>query len=877
MVNRFKRHTPFSWGLYILAIICFTILPMRSSAQITIKEKLQLGNQLSTKQKSTNQQPSLFSFWGPPQMIASKSGKLKIYLNELERYHDAIPDSAALVIHILNKEKDLKKRIALKQHLDTVLVSQGTYGCPGDWYFYGSGPFRYTRTTGNPTGQDGMVNNLHGQRKEGERWVSYSDQNKNYAGRRRLSISWRPPEITNNYRRPDPTIRRSFMEFNFSIPPQVKVKNATLTIEQGSLLSETDPNYLEPDKYIYLYKVSDAWSSSSLTWNNQPGIYGDPIKIKKSSRHNINDVYLWFDINVAPFVKNWIANPNGNYGVRFSLKGGDGSDALSFYSGNGPEYTQPVLSIDFTNPKWSRKNSVITVGNVSKGDTVRFTYDNLGGPQDYSNVIGPINHYYYQFRGIEDAVDTSKVKQGYALSFLNTQKSNLCRSSWLPTEFMGAFAFVAGAAGDKIMLGETKYYAAVREDPGDPSSDIKIKRVEAGSSASPAVPDGLVAGAFGDHPIEVLSGGKSGVYWSRKWATINDDGTVKQGDLPSGMIRVIGRYWSADKDYKVKLQATSGGSSASLKISVVKPDRLGNDTDEKTYTDALQKNYDLDSLAIHYGGKYGIPPQFLKGMISQESSGKAAYRYEENTDYKYEMNDRTNYPDVRRRMENNFYWIADKNDEGNPPIPANHIVFENQGYGGSYPGFVGTMFDVFKKKREDEIENRFEIQQQLKNYKDVVERELKDQAVPNDSIQIKADKIANSQLNEWIKNEYRGGLSSIAKQTRIVASYGPLQLMYLYGFYENTYPENRVYLPETMNEDVNVGIKYAIKFFIYRKFNQSYSDTDAKFSQNNNWPHGFEESLRRGANVYNGNNGSSTGKGYGDKIWVWARKYELEN
>lgn len=54
----------------------------------------------------------------------------------------------------------------------------------------------------------------------------------------------------------------------------------------------------------------------------------------------------------------------------------------------------------------------------------------------------------------------------------------------------------------------------------------------------------------------------------------SSDGTLIMHDLPSGIIRLAGRYWEAGK-YKVKLKVNHGGKTGELEITVVKPDRLG--------------------------------------------------------------------------------------------------------------------------------------------------------------------------------------------------------------------------------------------------------------------------------------------------------------
>lgn len=800
-------------------------------------------------------------------MVVSRNGDLKVYLHELERYHDAIPDSAALVVHIFNKNRKQIKRFSLTQYLDEPLVSEGTYGCRDNWYFYGAGPFTYTRTTGHPTASEGVVNSLQRQRKNSDgQWELFSLRDKNYDAPSRLPISWLPPETTENLRRPDPAISRSFMDFNFSIPPYVNVVNATLTVEQNYSLPETHPLYLEPDKSIYIHKVSDEWDSRLLTWNNQPGVTGNPLKIKKSSRHNIYDVYLWYDIDVTALAEDWVGHPDKYHGLRFSLKGWDGKDRITFISGNNHVYERPVISIDFTNPRWSRENSIIPVGSVSKGDTVRFTYDNLGPPQDYSNVTGPIS--YRQFDGIERVIDTAEVKEGYALSFLNTHKSSLCESEWLPTEFMGAFAFIEGNATDKIMLGATKYYAALWKDPAK-KEHITIEEVETDGNGEPIEPSGLIGNAFENNPIEVMAGGKSGVYWERKWATVNNDGSISSAPLPSGMIRVVGRYWEQGKDYKVKLKAEAAGGNGEMEIEVVKPNQLGNKYGKAR--DVFDEVVDMDSVIIANAGKYGIPPQWIKGQMQKETDpigfnfpegseeGFApAYRYEP-FNWEFIMRD---IEDINSNpYEDNPFWVTENSMGVDIPPAHKNIIYK------PYPKEPLTVWDMVNKNSHITNNNNFAIYGkhlssgkmdfEVYEYSNIqqIYDEIKNTLRENysgDTLYTKArDSIAIFLKTKWKGPEERqlanfeGGLENLYAQTRIASSYGLIQMMY-HNATKKGYDIKNNNAPEYLNE-VGTFFPFAMDLHLENlgKVIDKPNITDS------NWAEGFEQVLMRLFNKWN--------------------------
>jgi hypothetical protein len=117
-------------------------------------------------------------------------------------------------------------------------------------------------------------------------------------------------------------------------------------------------------------------------------------------------------------------------------------------------------------------------------------------------------------------------------------------------------------------------------------------------------------------PAEAIPADKSGGYWERKRAIIDNNGSITVQEVPDGIVRVIGRYWENGKTYKVKLKASSGNRTGTLEITVVRPDKLGDKYAKAK--DVFDKVINVDSLIIANAGKYGIPPQLLKAHISGE-------------------------------------------------------------------------------------------------------------------------------------------------------------------------------------------------------------------------------------------------------------------
>lgn len=187
----------------------------------------------------------------------------------------------------------------------------------------------------------------------------------------------------------------------------------------------------------------------------------------------------------------------------------------------------------------------------------------------------------------------------------------------------------------EILLGQTKYYYVLQKSDG-------TKSIEA--TPDPVNP-GVQNDVWHDDALAVLtdkpnSGKRAGVYWEKK----SPDGKA----LPTGMIRLIGRYWAADSLYKVNLTAIHEGT-LNINIEVKKPsklidwDRVGNKpdfangNDYSQTIDAFRRPLNIDDMVIDTAGRYGIPPQIIKGQMYQESfkgsSGDLprfypSYRYE---------------------------------------------------------------------------------------------------------------------------------------------------------------------------------------------------------------------------------------------------------
>ena len=223
-----------------------------------------------------------------------------------------------------------------------------------------------------------------------------------------------------------------------------------------------------------------------------------------------------------------------------------------------------------------------------------------------------------------------------------------------------------------ILLGETKYFYAVwvEDDPwletpylricetdspvlpaGAEASDVWVNREPVYDPVCRCIQPGPPLPPVLNMEYGENAGSRLGVYWEK-----NKPVPGGTGDLPVGMIRLVGRYWHADSVYMVnlialKLVSYAGGErpfGSSVPIEVKKPDVLGepdltNLARHSIVKDVTNGDLDLDALVIKYAGENGIPPQVIKGQIEKETTFKPAWRYEPFRDLEWQRNNYEKY------------------------------------------------------------------------------------------------------------------------------------------------------------------------------------------------------------------------------------------
>jgi hypothetical protein len=360
-----------------------------------------------------------------------------------------------------------------------------------------------------------------------------------------------------------------------------------------------------------------------------------------------------------------------------------------------------------------------------------------------------------------------------------------------------------------ILLGESKYYCVVEN--GD-----KIEIKDDGDFANP--PTNRLPGATFDDLVAANGSEKNPVYWEYK----KPDGT----DLTKEMIRLIGRYWEEGKTFKATLTVHADGKDASIDIVVLKPGKLGNKWQQTK--DVHGVSFNIDDTCIVYGGKFGIPPHFLKAQIFNEASknldgvvGKGfapTYLYEPYTyQYKWAWKNDKRYKHgmwlVDTKRTNQSQWMGTGkpvSDHSNvqdftyPTIPHTvwDMIRDHSQLVNATSGFSHTKYG--KRNPDGTMDFYPDVYKTINNkYNELLELVMTayffGAGVPGKTY---AD-ISREYMINYLQNDWEGGAINSDAQTRVASSYGWFQFMYSTAVEDPilTYPNsNHEVSPEDLNE-----------------------------------------------------------------------------
>ncbi|MBN1888840.1 MAG: DNRLRE domain-containing protein [Thermoflexales bacterium] len=145
-----------------------------------------------------------------------------------------------------------------------------------------------------------------------------------------------------DYLNPDGMIARSMVKFDLSVVPADAVLNsAVLRVYKGASY-DFDGEW----RTITAYRISSAWSESSVTWNTRPD-----YSTAYGSASVPHDTYDWHSFDVTGLVQGWINGHLANFGIMLRGPEWSGNDSSwkAFYTRErGDPYT-PQLVLNYAN------------------------------------------------------------------------------------------------------------------------------------------------------------------------------------------------------------------------------------------------------------------------------------------------------------------------------------------------------------------------------------------------------------------------------------------------------------------------------------------------------------------------------------------------
>jgi len=432
----------------------------------------------------------------------------------------------------------------------------------------------------------------------------------------------------------------------------------------------------------------------------------------------------------------------------------------------------------------------------------------------------------------------------------------------------------------EILLGETKYFGVKKKTE---TGELKIEEIKTDYGNEPKFPadaDGWEwqkSDVWPTEPVEKIEGDKVGVYWEKEKPVWN--GNIKQNNLKKGILRIIGKYWESGKTFKVKLKTLKlGDKEASINLTVKSPGKLlikDNNPSYRNSKDIRNNELDIDNYLIENGGKYGIPPQLLKGQLFEEAYHREnesfwpTYRYEPWYDL------RSRKGKFKEEYKKQPYWVNESGmgiENGGEPVPIDHqnvkpnlnfstptpypnspmkigdYVADNLGeyYRGRHLNRKFSGAPMYGPSKLQEIWNFL-----VKYYS----------TLGNGDTELQADYF----IRIYLKQTYK----DIA-QTRKAASYGYFQMLYTtaimkepkgpnYPRWPGNYPA-----PEKIN-DQDISTPY-IMDHLKSNIITILKNTSKTFDKND-WTNGFEQAWFDSYHLYNNRSD------YDDNVFIFSKKF----
>ena len=174
-------------------------------------------------------------------------------------------------------------------------------------------------------------------------------------------------------------IRRTYIKFN--IPEAIQantVTSARLEVEKSSGYTPT----------IRAFRVSDSWSSGTITWNNKPGftaLNASEISAQLSSGSS------WYVMYVTEIVRQWVNKEKTNHGfVLVDMTENDPNHWTTWYSSDAVSPHKPELYITYSGPEIPSTPPTTTKGAVLLGvpsQEDNYTHDHTSAFDTISPVL----------------------------------------------------------------------------------------------------------------------------------------------------------------------------------------------------------------------------------------------------------------------------------------------------------------------------------------------------------------------------------------------------------------------------------------------------------------------------------------------------------
>ena len=141
-----------------------------------------------------------------------------------------------------------------------------------------------------------------------------------------------------------PKVFRSFISYDLSSIPA----NAIIVDAKLKLVTHTVNNTISHP--IFVQRVSQSWSGSTVTWNNQPNVYTyDQLSFTHAQTSGTGTHQL----NVTAHVQKMVKDPSTNQGWRIRLQSETGASTfgLMYHSSEATSSSnRPVLTVEYVLP-----------------------------------------------------------------------------------------------------------------------------------------------------------------------------------------------------------------------------------------------------------------------------------------------------------------------------------------------------------------------------------------------------------------------------------------------------------------------------------------------------------------------------------------------